>query len=469
MLDRTCGIGAAGAALLGLAALGVAAPAALADEAREKELEGRLESLEKELGELREQVRGGFSAGYSTELEARISQLEEASRLEKGGVFHYWDKGLGAASADKKFKFKMGGRIQNDYVFWRSHSDTEAVVGDDLNSGTEFRRARLFVSGTIHGNVEFKAEYDFAGGEVDFADVYIALKTKLGKVTVGHHYVPQGLESQTSSKHYPLMERGHQTALVHGRETGISLSDDAQGGDLVWAVGWFRDADSSGDDVGNDNESEWIAAARIAGRPYVDDDADRYVHLGASAVYDRFSDDMVRYSERPRVHQAPRFVDTDEFAAHDGMTYGLEGAYVAGPFHATGEYVRAEIDASSPDGTPPGMSPGDPRFDAWIATVGYFLTGETRPWKDGVFDRIIPKSNYDGEGGTGAWEVLASYSTIDLDDRSVEGGRLHTWVIGLNWYLNPNTRVMVNYVHADLDRLNAEIVEAVELRFMIDF
>ena len=45
----------------------------------------------------------------------------------------------------------------------------------------------------------------------------------------------------------------------------------------------------------------------------------------------------------------------------------------------------------------------------------------------------------------------------------------------MNWYLNPNTRVMFNYVMQDIDRLDdgglgydAE-VDVFEMRFQIDF
>jgi len=85
--------------------------------------------------------------------------------------------------------------------------------------------------------------------------------------------------------------------------------------------------------------------------------------------------------------------------------------------------------------------------------VSWFLTGEHRPYRKAgaVFDAIKPEQNAFGkEGGHGAWEVATRYSSIDLDDGDVDGGELGDWTVGLNWYLNPNTRLMANYILSDL-------------------
>ena len=47
---------------------------------------------------------------------------------------------------------------------------------------------------------------------------------------------------------------------------------------------------------------------------------------------------------------------------------------------------------------------------------------------------------------------FARYNDIDLEDASVNGGELDNITVGVNWYLNTNARVMVNYFMADLER-----------------
>ncbi len=47
--------------------------------------------------------------------------------------------------------------------------------------------------------------------------------------------------------------------------------------------------------------------------------------------------------------------------------------------------------------------------------------------------------------------------------------RLKKIQLGVNWYLNSNTRVTVNYAHANVDRLDDESADTVAIRFNIDF
>ena len=51
----------------------------------------------------------------------------------------------------------------------------------------------------------------------------------------------------------------------------------------------------------------------------------------------------------------------------------------------------------------------------------------------------------------GGWELAVRYDEIDLEDANVAGGEQGTLVVGVNWLLNPNTRVMFNYFRVDVD------------------
>ena len=76
--------------------------------------------------------------------------------------------------------------------------------------GAEFGRTQLSVPGLICCHLQFKVEYDFAGGETEFKSVYWVLNglPVVGNVRVGHSNEPFGLEEQTSSKYISFMERG---------------------------------------------------------------------------------------------------------------------------------------------------------------------------------------------------------------------------------------------------------------------
>lgn len=50
------------------------------------------------------------------------------------------------------------------------------------------------------------------------------------------------------------------------------------------------------------------------------------------------------------------------------------------------------------------------------------------------------------------------YSALDLSDRGIQGGKGRDFTAGLNWYLYPTMRVMVNCVYSvTQDRVNSPI------------
>ena len=136
-----------------------------------------------------------------------------------------------------------------------------------------------------------------------------------------------------------------------------------------------------------------------------------------------------------------------------------------------------------------------PDFHGCYAHVSYFLTGEHRPYNRtaGKFARVVPFENFfrvrteggDVVTGTGAWEIAYRFSYVDMDffdeDEAVaaerfKGGRSVNHTFGLNWYLNPYSRVMFNYINSDANRrpfagggVIAGNMNILMTRFQIDF
>ena len=156
---------------------------------------------------------------------------------------------------------------------------------------------------------------------------------------------------------------------------------------------------------------------------------------------------MVTFSSKPEANLAPAYISAAATPAETVDLLGAEAAWVLGPLSLQGEYTLASIDA-------PSGSPSDPDFSGAYVQASWFLTGESRPYRKnaGCFDAVKPKENAFGkEGGHGAWELATRYSQIDLTDDGIDAGELADVTFGVNWYLNPNTRVMANYVLADLE------------------
>ena len=63
--------------------------------------------------------------------------------------------------------------------------------------------------------------------------------------------------------------------------------------------------------------------------------------------------------------------------------------------------------------------------------------------------------------------MAARYSRVDFGRVRISSDRLDDLTFGLNWHLNPNMRVMFNYVFADVeDRGEANIFQ---MRFQVEF
>lgn len=359
-----------------------------------------------------------------------------------------WSNGHQIRSESGDFALKLGGRIQADWTV----ADLDDELGT-MGDGFEFRRARLFFSGTIYERVSFKAQYDFAGGDADFKDVWIALDNDWGDLKFGHFKEPFSLEEQTSSKYITFLERPLPVeAFSPGRNSGVGISGSA--GDAVnWGVGAFYDSDAFGESVSDDDTD---VTARIGWRPVYEADASM-LHLGlAGSIQQRGKE--LRFRSRPENHLAGRFVDTGGFAVDGATLLGGEVAGAFGPLWFAGEYVQSDVDAA-------GMP--DPTFEGAYAAVGWFVTGEHRPFKtsSGSWNRVKPATSF-GRGG-GGWEIAVRYSTLDLSDAGLTGGEQDNVTVGLNWYLNPATRLMIDYTNADVDPAGS--ADFLGVRWQVDF
>ena len=345
-----------------------------------------------------------------------------------------WSDGHKIENKDKGHQLKFGGRLQADFQF----ADVDDSLGNE-EDGFEFRRARLFMSGTVYGRVEFNVQYDFAGGDADFKDVWLAFKQDWGKIKIGHFKEPFSLEELTSSKYITFLERSLPVeAFAPSRNSGIGL-EGKSGDKFNWGVGYYYDADDFGVSTSEDATN---LTGRVGFRPLYEDDGARLFHVGLG-VHQRDFASTARFRTRPESHFTGRYVDTGNFIADSALMLNLELATVQGPFWASAEYFDVDVDAP--------LS-GDPSFDGYYVQAGYFFTGESRAFKtsSGAFDRVKPASNW-GKDGSGAWEIKARVSNVNLTDGAINGGEEDNISVGLNWYANPVTRLMIDYVTADVD------------------
>jgi len=129
---------------------------------------------------------------------------------------------------------------------------------------------------------------------------------------------------------------------------------------------------------------------------------------------------LARYRARPNTQLTDvRFVDTGSFAAKSDRVMGVELAAVFPGFYVAGEGQWTKVNAYRAGDIATGLDTfaggnsavtpiSDPSFFGVYAEAGYFLTGETRGFKDGIWARtkVLNPLN---KKGSGAFQIMARY------------------------------------------------------------
>lgn len=355
----------------------------------------------------------------------------------------YWKEGLRLDSNDGSVKLKIGGRIHADFRYFDENGIDEQFDEDLDQQSTDLRRARLFFMGTIYNYINFKVQYDFAGGDTDFKDVYVGLERVpfVGNFRVGQFKEPFSLQQLTSTNYVPFLERSFVDSFAPDRNTGFMVFDSMLDKRMTWAAGVFRQTNDFGNGTGGHG---YDATARLTALPIYEDEGKKFFHLGLAYSWQNYKDDEVRIRARPEFGDGPRLLDTGTFFADHGNLIGTEAAFVIGPFSIQSEYVYAVYDGDS-------RLSGDPDFYAAYIQSSYFLTGEHRPYNQsaGAFGRVRPLRNFREDGGSGAWEVASRISYANFNSGRIKGGRQINYSLGLNWYLNANVRTMWNIIYGE--------------------
>ena len=425
-------------------------------------LEARVQQLEARNAELEEQAKSN---------QTRVEAVE--ARADKKVQFG-WAPTLSDGKGD--FTFKPRGVIEADFAAFE-----ERAGGYDFNDGTAFRRARIGLEGTALKVFNYRIEVDFAGNQVGITDAYLQYAgiSKL-LLTLGQHKAPFGLESNNSDNYNVFLERGMFTNAFGnaGAERRIGLSAAyAPTETLNLAVGVFGDNESITRSTGapvTDSPDESLGLnARVAWEPVFE--KGRILHLGASGYYrtnvkSGDAADAVRLSDRPNIRvDNGNIADTGIIPGVESLRYaGAEAAGIFGPLSVAGEYGRLWLDR-------PGLA--DPSFDGFYVYATYFLTGETRPFRNGNFDRVKPRRTL-GKDGLGAFELAVRYDRLDLSETPVlarAGNRAESLTLGLNWYFNPYAKMLFNWVrfsgtNTPLDPIGSRTEgDALGARLHVDF
>ena len=415
--------------LLLIASALVAAPTAARAQASGSEVE----SLRAEVQALKDQLAAISAKVDANEAAAKAKAAADAKKPAASEV--KWKGGPETSSPDG-FTFKPRGRAQIDLGVVNAPNNI-VLPAASLGTATEFRRIYLGAEGTLPGGFGYRVEADIANSTVNLTDVWLTYKTGKATVTAGQHKTFSGLEEITSDLFTTFQERAaFNSAFNFERRVGLSVAYADK--DFLVQGGVFA---ANAADLNADSNNSYSVDGRVVYSPKI---GKGQLHLGASAHMRDFNDATpnARYRARPFVHTTDvRFVDTKAFSAQGERSFGLEAAYINGPFHATVEGHRLTADR---------IGLANPTFQGGYAELGMFLTsGDTIGYKGGAYDRTKPSKPVN-KGGIGAIQLSGRYDYLDLNDAGIIGGKQSTYGLSLIWIPIEYVRFIANYGHLEL-------------------
>ncbi len=381
----------------------------------------------------------------------------------------------------------------------------EGGLNPPLAGATNFRRARFRIDGQMYENIEWISEFDFVnqlqvssladptaenanGPSPAPTEVWLGI-TKLpilGNVVIGNQNTLTGLEHITSDRFVNFMERSFladaftmpfNNAYAPGIMAFRNFGDNDE---ARLAMGVFKDDFNI---FGFANTASANSLQMRATRLIVDEpEENRWTHLGLCAVYQQtpkgqisgtpgetnYQEGSVRYRVRGNIRNGPPgplnsiYADTGLLGASYQTLLTAEYASNWGPLQMQAEWTctlvpkaRSVLNPANNAGQQPINTVIDNLFyQGAYCEVMYALTGEGRSYnrRQAVLDRFVPRNNFfrvDTPRGVGtsegAWQIGARYDWVCLNNQGINGGVLNGITLGLNWFLNPNTRMAFNY------------------------
>ncbi len=279
---------------------------------------------------------------------------------------------------------------------------------------------------------------------------------------VGKMKEPVGLERLQSGANLLFVERAYPTALVPNRDVGMMLQGELFGQRLNYQVGGFNGVSDGGSTDFQTVDDGKNVAARLFTQPFLGSGVEPLegLGLGVAGTYGNLDGPLRGYSSpgQQSVFIYRTGTGTAANVLGDGQQWRIspQGWYYWGPFGLVGEYVISSQDVRQAGGGATAGATGTLANQAWQVSASYFLTGEKNSWK-----AVAPKKplTFSGDGGWGAVELVARVQGIDIDDDAfpvfanpdVAINSAFSWGVGVNWHLNRNLKLSLDYEHTDFD------------------
>lgn len=315
---------------------------------------------------------------------------------------------------------------------------------------------------------------------------------------------PVSLERLASASHLSFVERAFPTQLAPNRETGLLLHGEFDKPDHLtqfsptgrnmtatgnfpmyqypdffsYQVGVFDGTSNNGSIYSDSNDSKDFQG-RVFSHPFIHSGNTLLegLGIGMAGTYGTPNDVALSSFQSPGLqtifsysgnvtlpNSKPPVITTGTKA--DGTAYRIypQGYWLYGPFKLVAEYASSNQDIANQileRGLSKNVYSMNETIESWNLTADYVLTGENNSFLN---QGIRPRHPFNPmEGEWGAIVLAARYSPINFDTATFKNvgtaekpiypfadprksvASAATWALGVNWWLNLNTKLMFDY------------------------
>ncbi len=345
---------------------------------------------------------------------------------------------------------RVGFGLLFDYATFEQDEVSKEQV-EELNPEWEYRDGRLLLSGRLNfkRQTTWSAGIMYDAGKEEWAfrqtGIMVAVPEIWGHIFVGRTKEGFSLNKVMIGYGGWSMERSQMNDATQPiLADGVKWLGYLPKARTLWSLGFYGDALSDGQGFSS-YENQLVG--RVAWLPVLSTDGGNLLHLAFAGRVGTVNKGTLRLRARPGAWAAPYFVDTGEFAADSTVLTGAEVYYRPGNWTFGSEYYWQNVDAPES---------GNPTFHGGEAFASWLITGEVRAYntRGGYFNQISPRRPV-FSGGPGAWEIVAQFTSSDLDSGTLTGGKYWRLTPMVNWYLSDNLRLEGAYGYGSLDRFDA--------------
>ena len=364
-------------------------------------------------------------------------------------------KGFWLKSQDESYKLHVGGYFQADSRFYTTQSP-------GASSTFLMRRVRPYFEGTLAKYYDFKVMLDFGQGQSVLQDAYgdIHYFGDTARLRLGKFKGPIGLERLQDDRYLLFAERALPTNLVPDRDIGGQIHGKLWNDLLDYQAALMNGAvdNSATTDADTNNAKDFLG--RLFFHPFVWSSSELVEGLGVGIAgsYATSEKHLPLDTFRSAAQNVFFAYKQSTFAAGNRFRYSPQFYYHTGPFGLMGEFVWNSQELGTTF-----LSPKNCRIDcrtltrtrqipvyAWQLAPSYILTGE-----DATYDGVKPRHPFDPRiGNWGAFEIAARWDGLRVDhdvyddgfaDPTAAAEQASEWAVGVNWYLNNNIKLQVDY------------------------